>query len=296
MTLVEYALKRKECFKLFKTVSQAHFWKYRCGCKLCNQEAVHSSFDAAPCRAAQEIVAVSSHFSFRSPRTTCVLAGSASNTAEYKLFLKLLHPPFKMILPKDHKDHKRVFFTDECRSDMVFVIDCPANSFDLQCIVGDCGLTEAEDFLAQKRCFGLTDPINAVYSVNALTKSFWNVFGAEAKEEVSDKVDIKERIRAQLEKLKEQRTTGVVRKGKEREEENVQYKTYYPWEEYKEKDWTGRKGSYMLPRCKRVVKEGKEKKNVVDLEPHESIKSFRLMTFRQLVELDREWLRTVNYI
>jgi hypothetical protein len=57
----------------------------------------------------------------------------------------------------------------------------------------------------QKRCFGLTDPINAVYSVNALTKTFWNVFGAEGKEEVSDKttVDIKERIRAQLEMLKE---------------------------------------------------------------------------------------------
>jgi hypothetical protein len=52
----------------------------------------------------------------------------------------------------------------------------------------------------------------------------------------------------------------------------------------------------MLPRCKRVVKEGNEKKNVVDLELHESIKSFRLMTFRQLVELDREWLRTVNYL
>jgi hypothetical protein len=67
---------------------------------------------------------------------------------------------------------------------MVFVIDCLAIFFDLQCIVGDCGLTEAEDFLAQKRCFGLTDPINAVYSVNALTKSFWNVFGAEAKEEL----------------------------------------------------------------------------------------------------------------
>ena len=124
------------------------------------------------------------------------------------------------------------------------------------------------------------------------------MFGAEAKAEVNGETtaDIQERIRAHLEKLKEQRRAGVVRKGKEREEEIVQYKTYYPWEEYKEKDWTGRKGSYMLPRCKRVVKEGKEKKNVVDLELHESIKSFRLMTFRQLVELDREWLRTVNYI
>jgi hypothetical protein len=31
--------------------------------------------------------------------------------------------------------------------------------------------------------FGLTEPINTIFSVNALTESFWKVFGREAKQE-----------------------------------------------------------------------------------------------------------------
>jgi hypothetical protein len=92
---------------------------------------------------------------------------------------------------------------------MVFVIDCPANFFDIQFIAGECELTE--DFIMQKRCFGLTDPINAVYSVNALTEAFWKVFGCEAKAETSvhTKNDVQNRIRLQLKKIRDVRLPVV---------------------------------------------------------------------------------------
>jgi hypothetical protein len=49
---------------------------------------------------------------------------------------------------------------------------------------------------------------------------------------------------------------------------------------------------YTLPRCRRVVGDARKP----DLELKEGITSFRLMTFRQLVEMDREWMRDVLYI
>jgi hypothetical protein len=43
----------------------------------------------------------------------------------------------------------------------------------VQFIYGD-EILESE-FLEQKQCFGLTEPINTIFSVNALTESFWKV-------------------------------------------------------------------------------------------------------------------------
>jgi uracil-DNA glycosylase len=143
-----YAEKRRSCFEWVKCCSWANFWRHRCGCKQwhcsylgsVNAElaGLSSSFDPAPCRPAREIVNVSKHFSCNSLRSMCVQGSSNPQYAkEYEIFLKMLKPAFNMIPPRPHNAHPRVFFTDENRTDMVFVIDVPANMFDMQFIYGD---------------------------------------------------------------------------------------------------------------------------------------------------------------
>jgi hypothetical protein len=256
-----------------------------------------SAFDPAPCRPAREIVNVSKHFSCNSLRSMCVQGSSNPQYAkEYEIFLKMLKPPFNMIPPRPHNAHPRVFFTDENRTDMVFVIDVPANMFDMQFIYGD-EILESE-FLEQKQCFGLTEPINTIFSVNALTESFWKVFGREAKQEQrepSHQQLVRQKIQQKIESFNKERSKQAICVEDEIAEEAVQYESYYPWEEYGQEEWLQKKHAmsrYTLPRCRRVVGDARKP----DLELKEGINSFRLMTFRQLVEMDREWMRDVLYI
>lgn len=123
----------------------------------------------------------------------------------------MLKPPFNMIPPRPHNAHPRVFFTDENRTDMVFVIDVPANMFDMQFIYGD-EILESE-FLEQKQCFGLTEPINTIFSVNALTESFWKVFGREAKQEQrepSHQQLVRQKIQQKIESFNKERSKQAI--------------------------------------------------------------------------------------
>jgi hypothetical protein len=72
---------------------------------------------------------------------------------------------------------------------------------------------EKSEALRQKQCFGLTEPINTIFSVNALTESFWKVFGREAKQEQrepSHQQLVRQKIQQKIESFNKERSKQAI--------------------------------------------------------------------------------------
>ena len=301
LTLNKYVKQRDIKFADLLETSQFFFWRCFCGCDACervtkkglNDElcGLGCSYDIAASRLPRDIAELCKIFANKSTRKHCLQGDARSCQEQEQQYAKVMRfmKPIPLHVGPIHKQHPRVVFLDNKCTKMIFVIEVPANVFDIQFFFGD-----VPQIQETKQCFGLIEPLDAVsHSVDVLQKSFWQTYGVESTINIDEDDAAEERkILSCIQALKRKRNGESVCFAPVAE---ITYHPYMPFEKYSVDEWIAMGQNierYDLPFCSRKS----DDEQLRDLELDKQYTTFSLITFKELVASDRNLIRTIKSI